>query len=143
MGRIRLGKRTENRNPFIRDLVPLSQLSDIVFGGWDIFPDNAYEAAAHAGVLSREDLAELRPHLEAVRPMPGVFDPAYVKKLSGTYVKQGTSKRALAEQLMDDIATFKRDNGLARCVAVWCASTEIYQQPSPVMPRSPRSKGPR
>ncbi len=131
MGRIRLGKRTENRNPFIRDLVPLSQLSDIVFGGWDIFPDNAYEAAAHAGVLSREDLAELRPHLEAVRPMPGVFDPAYVKKLSGTYVKQGTSKRALAEQLMDDIATFKRDNGLARCVAVWCASTEIYQQPSP------------
>ena len=130
MGRIRLGKRTENRNPLIREFVPLSTLDDIVFGGWDIFPDSAYDAAAHAGVLSREDLAEVRPYLEQVRPMPGVFEPSYVKKLSGTYVKQGKSKRDLVEQLMADIANFKAQNGVSRCVAVWCGSTEIYQQPT-------------
>lgn len=129
MGRIRLGKRTDNRNPLINELVPLAKLDDIVFGGWDIFPDNAYEAASHAGVLSREDLSDLKPYLETVRPMPGVFEPSYVKKLHGTFVKTGKSKRDLAEQIMADIAAFKQQNGVDRCVAVWCGSTEVYQKP--------------
>jgi len=129
MGTIRLGKRTENRNPKISEFVPLATLDDLVFGGWDIFPDSAYEAAAHAGVLSREDLAEVRPYLETIKPMPGVFEPSYVKKLHGTFVKKGTSKMDLAEQLMADIANFKKENGLDRVVAVWCGSTEVYQKP--------------
>ena len=132
MATIRLGKRTEGRNPKISDFVPLAGLQDLVFGGWDIFPDNAFEAADHAGVLSKEDLAEVRPYLETVKPMPGVFEPSYVKKLSGTYVKTGTSKMDLAQQLIADIAKFKKDNGLDRCVAVWCGSTEVYQKPGEV-----------
>ena len=129
MGTLRLGKRTENRNPKISDFVPLAKLDDLCFGAWDIFPDSAYEAASHAGVLSREDLAEVRPFLETIKPMPGVFEPSYVKKLNGTYVKKGSSKMDLAEQLQADIATFKKNNGVDRCVAVWCGSTEVYQKP--------------
>ncbi len=129
MGTIRLGKRTENRNPKISEFVPLAKLDELCFGAWDIFPDNAYEAAAHAGVLSREDLADVRPFLETIKPMPGVFEPSYVKKLNGTHVKKGTSKMDLAEQLQADIATFKKNSGVERCVAVWCASTEVYQKP--------------
>src|SRR5438045_5378733 len=100
MGTIRLGKRTDNRSPKISDFVPLAKLDDIVFGGWDIFEDNAYEAAKPSGVLSNEDLDKVKPFLESVRPMTGVFEPSYVKKLSGTYVKKGQSKMDLAEQLM-------------------------------------------
>jgi myo-inositol-1-phosphate synthase len=129
MGTIRLGKRTDNRNPKISDFVPLAKLDDLVFGAWDIFPDSAYEAAAHAGVLSREDLSEVRPFLETIKPMPGVFEPSYVKKLNGTHVKKGPSKMALAEALQADIAEFKKSSGADRCVAVWCGSTEVYQKP--------------
>ena len=132
LGTIRLGKRTDNRNPLIKDFVPLAGLDDLVFGGWDIFPDNAYEAAAHAGVLSKEDLAKVKPFLETIKPMKGVFEPQWVKKLSGTHVKTGTSKMDLVEQLMADIANFKKENGVDRCVAVWCGSTEVYQTPGPV-----------
>src|SRR5512136_3153677 len=120
MGTIRLGKRTEGRSPKISEFVPLAKLDDLVFGGWDIFEDNAYEAAKHAGVLSNEDLEKVRPFLEGVRPMPGVFEPSYVKKLHGTYVKKGKSKMDMAEQLMADIERFKTEKGLDRCVAVWC-----------------------
>jgi myo-inositol-1-phosphate synthase len=130
MGTIRLGKRTDNRNPKISEFVPLAKLDDLVFGAWDIFPDNAYEAAAHAGVLSREDLAEVRPFLETIKPMPGVFEPSYVKKLHGTHIKSGRSKMDLAQQLMADIEAFKKNSGVSRCVAVWCGSTEVYQKPS-------------
>ena len=130
LGTIRLGKRTDNRNPLVREFVPLSSLDDLVFGGWDIFPDSAYEAAAHAGVLNKEDLAKVQPFLESIKPMPGVFEPSYVKKLSGTFVKKGTSKMDLAKQLIADIEQFKKTNGLSRCVAVWCGSTEVYQKPS-------------
>jgi myo-inositol-1-phosphate synthase len=130
MGTIRLGKRTENRNPKIADFVPLAKLDDLRFGAWDIFPDNAYEAASHAGVLSKEDLNEVKPFLETLKPMPGVFEPNYVKKLHGTFVKKGTSKMDLAEQLIADIAEFKKSQGVDRCVAVWCGSTEIYQKPT-------------
>jgi myo-inositol-1-phosphate synthase len=128
MGTIRLGKRTENRNPRIAELVPLASLDDIVFGGWDVYPDSAYEAARKAGVLSNEHLAALKPFLETVKPWPAVFDPVYVKKLHGENVKKGKSKRDLAEQLDADIARFKKDNGLDRLVMVWCGSTEVYRQ---------------
>ncbi len=131
MGTIRLGKRTENRTPKITEFVPLSPLSELEFGSWDIFPDDAYEAAAHAGVLSREHLEQVQPFLSTIKPMPGVFEPQWVKKLHGTHVKQGSSKMDLAQQLIADIAQFKKDRGVERCVAVWCGSTEVYQKPGP------------
>jgi myo-inositol-1-phosphate synthase len=132
MGTVRLGKRTENRAPRVADFVPLAKLDDIVFGGWDIYEDNAYEAACKAGVLGREHLEPLKPFLEGVAPWPAVFDPNYVKKLSGTNVKKGKTKRDLAEQLVADIESFKKSNGLDRVVMVWCGSTEIYKQVSEV-----------
>ncbi len=132
MGTIRLGKRTENRVPRIKDFVPLASLDDLVFGAWDIFPDNAYESAVHAGVLDGSLLAQLSSDLAELEPMKGVFDQNYVRRLSGTHVKQGATKMDLAEQLMRDIQTFKRENGCARLVLVWCASTEIFLEPAPV-----------
>jgi myo-inositol-1-phosphate synthase len=128
MGTIRLGKRTENRNPRIADLVPLAPLDSLEFGGWDIYTDNAYEAARKAGVLSNEHLAALKPFLETVRPWPAVFDPAYVKKLHGENVKKGGNKKELAEQVEDDIARFKKERQLDRLVMVWCGSTEVYRE---------------
>ncbi len=129
MGTIRLGLRTEHRQPYIRDFAPLAQLTDLVFGGWDIFPEDAYQAARKAGVLDRELLEQLRAPLEAIRPMAAVFDPRFVRKLSGPNVKQGTSKLDLAEQLRADIRRFIQQHGLDRCVMVWCASTESYLAP--------------
>jgi myo-inositol-1-phosphate synthase len=131
MGTIRLGKRTENRAPAIRDFVPLANLDDLVFGAWDIFPENAYEAALHAGVLDRSLLTQLRADLAEIGPMPAVFDQYYVKRLNGTHVKHGPTKMDLAEQLMRDIATFKREQGCDRLVMVWAASTEIFMEPTP------------
>jgi myo-inositol-1-phosphate synthase len=128
MGTVRLGKRTENRSPRIGEFVPLASLDDLVFGGWDIYQDNAFEAARKAGVLSREHLEALRPFLESVKPWPAVFDPAYVKKLSGENVKKGRNKRELADQLADDIERFRKERDLARLVMVWCGSTEVYKQ---------------
>lgn len=126
MGTIRLGKRTEGRSPLIKDFVPLADLNDIVFGAWDIFEENCYDAAMHAGVLEKELLLQLKPQLSKVKPMPAVFDQEYVKRLSGTNVKQGKNKFELAEQLMADITEFKRKNKCARLVIVWCASTEVF-----------------
>jgi len=132
LGHIRLGKRTDNKSPAIRDYVSLAGLDDIVFGGWDIFPDNAYEAAVRAGVLESKLLDQLKPELEAIKPMTAVFEQAYVKKLNGPNVKKGTSKQDLAEQLMEDIKRFKATNKCDRLVAVWCGSTEVYRKPSDV-----------
>jgi myo-inositol-1-phosphate synthase len=132
MGTVRLGKRTENRNPRIGEFVPLASLDDLVFGGWDIYRDNAYEAARNAGVLHGEHLAALKGFLEGIRPWPAVFEPAYVKKLSGENVKKGKSKRDLAEQVVADIEGFKRQHGLSRLVMIWCGSTEVYREPSEV-----------
>ena len=129
MGTIRLGKRTENRVPLIRDFVPLASLDDLVFGSWDIFEEDAYESALHAGVLERDLVNQLKTELQAVKPMKSVFDQRYVKRLNGTHVKQGRNKMELAEQLMEDIQTFKRANECDRVVMVWCASTEIFKQP--------------
>jgi myo-inositol-1-phosphate synthase len=132
MGTVRLGKRTENRTPRVADFVPLASLDDVVFGGWDIYEDDAYEAARKAGVLGREHLDALEPFLKGIAPWPAVFDPAYVKKLSGTNVKKGKTKRDLAEQLVADIESFKKKNGLERLVMVWCGSTEVYKEVSAV-----------
>ena len=131
MGTVRLGKRTEGRSPVIREFVPLTSLDDIVFGGWDIFEDNSYEAAKTAGVLSKELLEQIRPELEQIRPWPAVFDRQYVKRLDGPNVKKGRNKRDLAEQLREDIRRFKDEHGLERLVMVWCGSTEIYLTESP------------
>jgi len=132
MGTIRLGKRTDNRAPAIRDFVPLARLDDLVFGGWDPIPDDAYTAAAKAGVLEEKHVERVAGFLKALRPMPAVFDQYYVKKLSGTNVKKGKSKRDLAEQLREDIRQFRTANRLDRLVMVWCASTEIFIQPGAV-----------
>src|SRR6202042_2466299 len=116
LGHIRLGKRTDGNSPTIRDYVSLAKLDDIVFGGWDIFEDNAYQAAVRAGVLDTRLLDQLKPELEAIQPMTAVFEQAYVKKLNGPNVKKGTSKMHLAEQLMEDIKQFKAKNGCDRLV---------------------------
>ncbi|MBL9013580.1 MAG: inositol-3-phosphate synthase, partial [Myxococcales bacterium] len=133
LGHIRLGKRTDGNSPAIKDYVSLAKLDDIVFGGWDIFPENAYEAALKAGVLEKhEHLEPIRAELEAIKPMTAVFEQAYVKKLNGPNVKKGSSKMDLARQLMDDIKSFKEKNGCDRLVAVWCGSTEVYRTPTDV-----------
>ena len=131
MGTVRLGKRTEGRSPLIKDFVPLASLDDIVFGGWDIFQDNSYEAARTAGVLEKDLLEQVRPDLEAIRPMPAVFDRRYVKRLDGPNVKKGKNKKDLAEQLREDMRRFKQDHGIDRLVMVWCGSTEVYLTESP------------
>jgi len=126
MGTIRLGKRTDNRVPMVKDFVPLASLHDLVFGAWDIFEEDAYEAAIHAGVLERDLVTQLKPELQAVKPMKAVFDQHYVKRLNGTHIKKGANKMELAEQLIEDIENFKRTAECDRIVMVWCASTEIF-----------------
>ncbi len=126
MGAIRLGKRTDNRVPLIKDFVPLARLEDLVFGAWDIFPDSAYEAAMHAGVLEKDLLARVKASLQKIKPMKAVFDQSYVKRLHGTNVKKGKTKMALAEQLIDEIAAWRKKNRCARVVMIWAASTEVF-----------------
>jgi myo-inositol-1-phosphate synthase len=131
MGTVRLGKRTEGRSPLIKEFVPLASLDDVVFGGWDIFEDNSYEAAKTAGVLEGDLLENIRPELEAIKPMPAVFDRRYVKRLDGPNVKKGKTKRDLADQLRDDMRRFKSDNNCDRLVMVWCGSTEVFLTETP------------
>jgi myo-inositol-1-phosphate synthase len=132
MGTIRLGKRTDNRVPALREYVSLAGLDDLCFGGWDLFPEDMYHAALRAGVLEKDLLAQLKDELSAIKPMPAVFEPHWVKKLNGTHVKKGSSKMDLAEQVMADIRKFQKDNGCDRLVMVWCGSTEIYRTPTEV-----------
>jgi myo-inositol-1-phosphate synthase len=127
-GTIRLGKRTDNNTPLIKDFVPLAAIEDLVFGGWDIFPDNGYEAALHAGVIEAARLQAIRPELEALQPLPGVFDQRYVRRLLGSHVKAGKTKYDLAQQLMEDIETFQGRHGVTRMVMLWCGSTEIFME---------------
>ncbi len=126
MGTIRLGKRTDNNCPKIKDFVPLAELDDIVFGAWDIFHDSAYEAALNAGVLEKSQVEDLREQLESLKPMAAVFEQNYVKRITGENVKTGKNKMELAEQLIADIARFKEEKGCERLVMVWAASTEIF-----------------
>ena len=132
MGTVRLGRRTDNRVPAIKDFVPLARLEDLVFGAWDIFPDSAFEAATHAGVLEKELLGQLRKPLQKIKPMKAVFDQNYVKRLSGTNVKKGKHKLHLAQQLIDEIADFKKKYKCDRLVMIWAASTEIFMKPHAV-----------
>src|SRR5262245_27678115 len=131
MGTIRLGKRTEGRSPKISEAVPLVNLDNVVFGGWDIFEENSYQAARTAGVLETSLLDQIKSDLEAIKPMKAVFDQRYVKRLDGPNVKKGKNKKDLAEQLRADIRAFKKDNNLDRLVMVWCGSTEVFMTESP------------
>jgi myo-inositol-1-phosphate synthase len=130
MGTVRLGKRTEGRSPLIKDFVPLAALDDVVFGGWDIFEDDCYQAAKVAGVLDDELLERIKPDLEKIKPMSAVFDRRYVKRLDGPNVKKGKNKRDLAEQVRADIQKFKSDHKLDRLVMIWCGSTEVFMKES-------------
>ena len=132
MGTIRLGKRTEARVPRIREFVPLAEMDDLVFGAWDLFEDDAYTAAEKAGVLEKDLLQELRPVLEQIRPMRAVFDSRYVKKLDGTYIKQGKTHWDLAQQLTEEIQEFQVENQVDRLVMIWCGSTEVFIEEGPV-----------
>jgi len=132
MGTIRLGKRTDNRSPKIKDLVPLADLNDIVFGAWDIFHDNAFDAAMNAGVLEKDLLNQVSEQLASLKPMPAVFEQNFVKRLHGENVKTGKNKMELAELLIADIARFKAENNCERLVMVWAASTEIFLEESEV-----------
>jgi len=130
--RMRLGKRSDPRWVLVKELVPLAELADLEFGAWDIFPDNAYESAVSAGVLPAEMLAQVRPELEAVAPWPAVFDRQWVRRLDGTHVKTGPTKRHLADALMRDIDDFRSARGVTRAVTLWCGSTEVFVKPSAV-----------
>jgi myo-inositol-1-phosphate synthase len=129
---IRLGKRTDGRSPRIKDFVPLARLEDLVFAGWDIYDDNAYDAAVKAGVLDRPLLDNLKEPLSAIRPMPAVFDSEYVKRITGPNLKPKGSKMDHAEMLMDDIRQFQQRTGAARMVMIWCGSTEVFHHAAPV-----------
>src|SRR6201987_372942 len=129
MGTIRLGKRTEGRSPKIKEFVPLANLDDLVFTGWDIFEDNMFDAATNAGVLDRYLLQQIKPFLQKITPRKAVFDHNYVKKLDGPNVKKGKNKMDLAEQLRADILEFKKSSGATRLVAIWCGSTETFIEP--------------
>ncbi len=132
MGSLRLGKRTENRYPKIKDFVPLASLNDIVFGGWDLYKDNVYEAAMHAKVLDAHLLLSIKEELSAIKPMTAVFDKSYVYNLDGEHVKTGATKYDLALQVMEDIKNFQEANNCSRVVMVWCGSTEKYIVEAPV-----------
>ena len=126
LGTIRLGKRTDGRTPSIQEFVPIEKLENIVFGAWDIFPENAYEAAKNAAVLGPEHLGEVKKFLSKIRPMKAAFDQNYVKRLSGTHVKKARTKYDLALQIKADIKNFEKKNRVSRTVVIWCASTEIF-----------------
>ena len=132
LGTIRLGKRTDNRTPYLRDFVPLATLDQLVFGGWDIFEDNAYEAAVNARVFDAHHLEAVKEPLSAIKPMKAVFDQEYVKRITGPNVKTEGSKMDKAHALMDDIRNFQQVNGVSRCVMIWCGSTEVFHKPSAV-----------
>jgi myo-inositol-1-phosphate synthase len=129
---IRLGKRTDNRTPLIKDFIPLAGLDDLVFGGWDIYEDTAYEAALNASVLERTQLEQLKEPLSAIRPMKAVFDHDYVRRINGPNVKQAGTKMDKAEMLLEDIEQFRKSSNASRLVMIWCGSTEVFHRPAAV-----------
>ncbi len=132
MQRIRLGKRYENRNPLIKDFIPLSDLNDLVFGGWDIYDDTIYQAALKCEVFAEEQLRPVKEELSRIKPMPAVFDKKFVKNLNPIIMKKAKTKMDLAELLMKDIKDFCEKNKAARAVGVWAASTEVFIEESDV-----------
>ena len=132
LGTIRLGKRTEGRTPSIKSFVPLSELNDLVFAGWDIFNDNAYESAANAGVLNVQDLAKVKTFLSTIKPMKAAFDHNFVRLIDGPNIKKGKNKYELALQIKEDIEKFRKTSGVSRLVTCWCGSTESFLKPEEV-----------
>jgi myo-inositol-1-phosphate synthase len=132
MGTIRLGKRTEGRSPKIKEFIPLANLNDLVFTGWDIFEDDMYSAAMKAGVLEKDLLNQIKPFLSGIKPMKAVFDKNYVRLLDGPNVKKGKTKMDLAEQVREDIRNFKKSSGADRLVMMWCGSTESFTKPTEI-----------
>jgi myo-inositol-1-phosphate synthase len=132
LGAIRLGKRFEHRSPKIKEFIPLAELDDLVFGGWDIYEANVHEAADFARVLNREHLDPIKGFLSQIRPMKAVFDRNFVRNLDGTHIKKGKRLREHVDALKEDIARFRTEHGLDRCVMVWCASTEVYLKPEQI-----------
>ncbi len=132
MGTIRLGKRTDNRVPYIRDFISLAKLEDLVFGGWDIFSDNCYDAAKKARVLTNEHIDSLGYFLKQIYPFTGVYNKQYLKNLDGNHIKTEKTYLDLAHAVKTDIQNFVKEKGVDRCVMIWCASTETYLQPSSV-----------
>jgi myo-inositol-1-phosphate synthase len=127
LGTVRLGRRDEDRAPLVRDLVPLADLDDLVFGAWDVYPDDAYVSAVNAGVLDVDrHLEPIADVLRSVQPMTAAFDPAYVTRLTGTHTKGRLSRRALLEAIRDDIRAFRETHACDRLVMIWCGSTEIF-----------------
>lgn len=132
MGTIRLGKRTDDRSPMVKDFIPLADMADIEFAGWDIYHDNCYEAARKAGVLEKELLDSVKDYLGTIQPMSAVFDQRFVKKLDGPNVKKDGTWWDKAEALKRDIERFKSEKNIDRMVMIWCGSTEIYCEQKPV-----------
>lgn len=126
MGHIRLGKRTENRNPLVKELVPLADLNDLVFGAWDLFKDNGYEAACKAGVIPQDLLDKICDTLKTITPMTPVYDVNYCRRLTPQHQKTAATKMELAEQVMTDIETFRKRNNCDRMTMIWAASTEAF-----------------
>ena len=132
MDTIRLGKRTDDRNPRIKDFAPIATLDDIVFGAWDPFPDDAYVAAQRAGVLDAgKHVEQISEALRDVRPMKAAFDRTYVKNIDADNTLGKVSKRAMLEAIREDINRFREDKQVDRVVMIWCASTEIFIEPGP------------
>ena len=129
---IRLGKRYENRTPLIKDFVPLAALDQLVFGGWDFFSDDMFVAATKAGVLDAAQLAPVQKELASIKPMAAVYDPAYIRNIKAANPKKGKTKWDLAQQVIADIESFKKKNGCDRIVMLWCGSTEVLPNASPV-----------
>src|SRR6266700_1468830 len=129
MGTIRLGKRRDARSPLIKKFVPLAELSDLTFGGWDIFKDNAYQSAANAGVLNPQDLEKVKPFLSTIKPLKAAFDHDFVKLIDGPNIKKGKNKYELALQIKEDIANFRKTSRASRMVTCWCGSTESFVKP--------------
>ena len=132
MAHIRLGTKTENRNPPIREFAPLAGLDDLVFGGWDPLSSNVLEAARTCGVLEERDLGTISAELEGVVAMDAVFDRRWVSRLDGVRVKPPASKWDQAQALMEDIESFRSANSCDRLVMVWCGSTEAFSEPTAV-----------
>ncbi len=132
LGTIRLGKRFEHRSPKIKEFVPLANLEDIVFAGWDLYEANGYEASLYARVLNREHLDPIKGFLSEIKPMKAAFDRKFVRNLDGSYIKEEKSLRQLVEAIKEDMEAFKSQNGIERCVMVWCGSTEIYSEASDI-----------
>lgn len=123
---IRLGKREENNFPLIKDALPIAQMQDIVFGGWDIFEDNLFDAASHAAVLTEKDLNKVKDELAQIKPMKAVFNQEFVKRLHGTWVKEGGTKMDQVNKVREDIQNFKKQNNCDRLIMIWCGSTEVF-----------------